>query len=114
MSKQLRSKPLSQAKIQSILSQNPSAKAAQISFPAATTPSLVSQTIVPQLITLRRKQEYDSLKPEEMLKEFLKFARRNSRSFALYGAFRQHERLHGKRNVQKDAGNPPTAPRLQA
>ena len=40
-----------------------------------TTPSLISQTIVPQLITLRRKQEYDSLKPEETLKEFLKFAR---------------------------------------
>lgn len=75
MSKQLRSKPLSQAKIQSILSQNPSTKAVQTSFPAATTPSLVSQTIVPQLITLRRKQEYDSLKPEETLKEFLKFAR---------------------------------------
>ena len=75
MSKQLRSKPFSQAKIQSILSQNPSAKAAQTSFPVATTPAVVSQSIVPQLITLRRKQEYDSLKPEETLKDFLKFAR---------------------------------------
>lgn len=75
MSKQLRSKPFSQAKVKSILSQNPSAKTAQVSVPVAVAPAPVSQSIVPQMITLRRKQDYDSLKPEETLKEFLKFAR---------------------------------------
>lgn len=75
MSKQLKSNPFSQAKIQSILSQNPNVKAVQTTFPAATAPAIVSRSITPQLITLRRKQEYDSLKPEETLKSFLSFAR---------------------------------------
>lgn len=70
MSKQLKSRPLSNAKIHSILSQNPSMKSNPASPPAA-----VIQPLVPQIITLKRSEEFDSLHPEEKLREFLGFAR---------------------------------------
>lgn len=70
MSKQLKCRPLSQAKINSILSQNPSVKIS----PTASSP-VVMQSAVPQLITLKRSEEFDSLMPEENLKSFLAFAR---------------------------------------
>lgn len=70
MSKQLKSRPLSNAKIQSILAQNPSMKTNTTStFPNPIQPS------VPQIITLKRSEEFDSLHPEEKLREFLSFAR---------------------------------------
>lgn len=71
MSKQLKSRPFSQAKINSILSQNPSMKAS----PSCSSPSM-AQVVSPQLITLKRSEEFDSLLPEENLKNFLEFARK--------------------------------------
>ena len=70
MSKQLKSRPLSNATIHSILSQNPSMKSTPASPPAA-----VIQPLVPKIITLKRQEEFDSLQPEENLKTFLTFAR---------------------------------------
>lgn len=70
MSKQLKSRPLSNATIHSILSQNPSIKSTPASPPAA-----VIQPLVPKIITLKRQEEFDSMRPEENLKSFLAFAR---------------------------------------
>ena len=66
MSKQLKARPLSKSTINSILSQNPSAMS---SSPAIVKPS------IPPVITLKRNEEFDSLKPEDELKTFLSFAR---------------------------------------
>lgn len=70
MSKQLKRKPLSAAKISDILSQNPSLQAS---------PENVSPTVIcvpkPTLITLKKQGKFDSLMPEEKLKDFLGFAR---------------------------------------
>lgn len=70
MSKQLKSKPLSSAKIASILGQNPSMKI----NPSSPLPVAI-QPQIPPTVTLKRKQEYDSLKPEETLRDFLSFSR---------------------------------------
>ena len=66
MSKQLKARPLSKSTINSILSQNPSAS----SHSAA-----IVKPPIPPLITLKRSEEFDSLKPEDELKSFLSFAR---------------------------------------
>lgn len=70
MGRQLQSKPLSKTTINGILSHNPSAS-------KTTTPPVLPaiQPVVQQLITLKRTEEFDSLKPEEALKTFLTFAR---------------------------------------
>lgn len=70
MSRQLKAKPLSKATINSILSQNPS-----VSTPPSPPPAVVVKPAVSPLITLKRSEEFDSLKPEENLKNFLSFAR---------------------------------------
>lgn len=66
MSKQLKARPLSKSTINSILSQNPSA-----SSPS----TAIIKPSIPPLITLKRSEEFDSLKPEDELKSFLSFAR---------------------------------------
>lgn len=67
MSKQLKYQPLSQAKINAILNNNPSQNVAA--------PMTVITPAAPTKMTLRRSQDYDSLQPEEQLKAFLGFAR---------------------------------------
>ena len=70
MSRQLKARPLSKAKIHSILSQKVSAEAS----PANSSP-VVMKPAAPKFITLKRQEEFDSLQPEENLKTFLAFAR---------------------------------------
>jgi len=65
MSKQLKSKPLSNAKIASILANNPSAKNS----------SVVLRPMSAPVVTLSGRADFDTLQPDENLKSFLDFAR---------------------------------------
>ena len=74
MSRQMKSRPLSQTKINSIMANNPSYCKLTPGTPPPP-PPVVTKPAVPQIITLKRSEEFDSLLPEENLKSFLSFAR---------------------------------------
>ena len=73
MSRNLQCRPLSQGKIKNIMSNNPSY--CKLTPQPPPPPPVVLKPSAPKLITLKRNEEFDSLLPEENLKNFLSFAR---------------------------------------
>ena len=76
MSRNLKYKPLSQSRVNSILANNPSSKVSSSS--SSSSPTVVARPSMPPspaIVTLRRSDNFDSLHPEDNLKSFLGFAR---------------------------------------
>lgn len=75
MGKQLQHKPLSAGAINRIMANNPSNVAVKAPEMTPSPAPILAKSELPKLITLRRNANFDSLLPEEQIKNFLAFAR---------------------------------------